>query len=225
MLKFILHPKCAASRSLGRVGAKKEDEMRMKLFGASMLAGTALLGLQGCMSMNDEMSANGASASAQSTVTVGGAPMYSNRNIVQNAVNSKDHTTLVAAVTAAGLAETLAGPGPFTVFAPTNAAFARLPAGTVQTLLRPENKTMLQSVLTYHVVPGSLTAADLMAQIRAGGGSARLTTVQGGTLTARMSGRNIVLTDARGGTATVTQANVMQSNGVIHVTNAVSLPG
>jgi uncharacterized surface protein with fasciclin (FAS1) repeats len=95
----------------------------------------------------------------------------------------------------------------------------------VQTLLRPENKTMLQSVLTYHVVPGSLTAADLMAQIRAGGGSARLTTVQGGTLTARMSGRNIVLTDARGGTATVTQANVMQSNGVIHVTNAVSLPG
>jgi uncharacterized surface protein with fasciclin (FAS1) repeats len=132
---------------------------------------------------------------------------------------------LVAAVKAAGLVDTLSGPGPFTVFAPTNAAFARLPAGTVETALRPENRAMLQSVLTYHVVPGRLTAADLMARIRAGGGSARLTTVQGGTLTARMSGNNIVLMDARGGMATVTQANVMQSNGVIHVTNAVSMPG
>jgi uncharacterized surface protein with fasciclin (FAS1) repeats len=151
--------------------------------------------------------------------------MYANRNIIQNAVNSRDHTTLVAAVRAAGLVDTLSGPGPFTVFAPTNAAFERLPAGTVETVLRPENRSMLQSVLTYHVVPGRLTAADLMARIRAGGGTARLTTVQGGTLTARMSGNNIVLMDARGGMSTVTQANVMQSNGVIHVTNAVSMPG
>jgi uncharacterized surface protein with fasciclin (FAS1) repeats len=166
-----------------------------------------------------------ASARTQGTVTVGGAPMYATRNIIENAVNSRDHTTLVAAVKAAGLVDTLSGPGPFTVFAPTNAAFARLPAGTVETVLRPENRPMLQSVLTYHVVPGRLTAADLMAQIRAGGGSARLKTVQGGILTARMSGNSIVLTDGRGGMSTVTQANVMQSNGVIHVTNAVSMPG
>lgn len=197
--------------------------MRMKLLGTGLLASVALIGLQGCMTMDG--SADGVSASAQSNVIVGGAPMYATRNIVQNAVNSRDHTTLVAAVQAAGLASTLSGPGPFTVFAPTNAAFARLPAGTVETLLRPENRAMLQSVLTYHVVPGRMTAADLMAAIRAGGGSARLTTVQGGTLTARMSGNNVVLMDGRGGMATVTQANVMQSNGVIHVTNAVSLPG
>jgi uncharacterized surface protein with fasciclin (FAS1) repeats len=161
----------------------------------------------------------------EKTVMVGGAAMYPSRNIVQNAVNSKDHTTLVAAVKAAGLVETLSGPGPFTVFAPTNAAFKKLPAGTVESLLKPENKAMLQSVLTYHVVPGRLTAADLMKKIRAGRGSASLTTVQGGRLTARMMGKNIVLVDAKGGRATVTQANVMQSNGVIHVTNRVSIPG
>lgn len=158
------------------------------------------------------------------TVMVGGAAMYPNRNIVQNAVNSRDHTTLVAAVQAAGLVDTLSGPGPFTVFAPTNAAFNALPAGTVETLLRPENRSQLTAVLTYHVVAGRMTAADLMRAIRAGRGTARLTTVQGGVLTARMRGRMIVLTDGRGGTATVTQADVMQSNGVIHVTNAVSLP-
>jgi uncharacterized surface protein with fasciclin (FAS1) repeats len=200
--------------------------MRIKHFGTGLLASVALIGLQGCMTMDGGMDANaGASARTQDTVTVGGAPMYATRNIIENAVNSRDHTTLVAAVKAAGLVDTLSGPGPFTVFAPTNAAFARLPAGTVETALRPENRAMLQSVLTYHVVPGRLTAADLMARIRAGGGSARLTTVQGGTLTARMSGNNIVLMDARGGMATVTQANVMQSNGVIHITNAVSMPG
>jgi uncharacterized surface protein with fasciclin (FAS1) repeats len=200
--------------------------MRIKHFGTGLLASVALIGLQGCMTMDGGMDANaGASARTQGTVTVGGAPMYATRNIIENAVNSRDHTTLVAAVKAAGLVDTLSGPGPFTVFAPTNAAFARLPAGTVETVLRPENRAMLQSVLTYHVVPGRLTAADLMARIRAGGGSARLTTVQGGTLTARMSGNNIVLMDARGGMATVTQANVMQSNGVIHVTNSVSMPG
>ena len=158
------------------------------------------------------------------TVMVGGAAMYPSKTIVENAVNSRDHTTLVAAVQAAGLAETLSGAGPFTVFAPTNQAFTRLPAGTVETLLRPENRDQLRGVLTYHVVPGRMVARDLMRAIRAGRGSATLTTVQGGTLTARMRGRSIVLTDARGGVATVTQADVLQSNGVIHVTNAVSIP-
>ncbi|MEO7634088.1 MAG: fasciclin domain-containing protein [Sphingomicrobium sp.] len=156
---------------------------------------------------------------------VGGAAMYPAKNIVENAVNSPEHTTLVAAVKAAGLVDTLSGAGPFTVFAPTNAAFAKLPAGTVDTLLRPENKAMLTSVLTYHVVPGRMTAADLMSAIQAGGGQASLVTVQGATLTARMEGNGIVLIDAKGGRSNVTQANVMQSNGVIHVTDAVSLPG
>ena len=197
-----------------------------------ILAATLLLGasLSACAMNDDGMGGGmgggmGASASADSRVMVGGAEMYPSRTIVENAVNSRDHTTLVAAVKAAGLVETLSGPGPFTVFAPTNDAFARLPAGTVDTLLKPENKAMLQGALAYHVVPGRMTAADLMRAIEAGGGSARLTTVQGGTLTARMSGSNIVLVDGRGGTATVTQADVMQSNGVIHVTNAVSLMG
>lgn len=162
---------------------------------------------------------------AASTAMVGGAPMYSTRNIIQNAVNSPDHTTLVAAVKAGGLVDTLSGAGPFTVFAPTNAAFAKLPAGTVDSLLLPANVTTLQSVLTYHVVPGRVSATDLIGLIQAGGGEARLTTVQGGTLTARLSGDQVVLTDAKGGRATVTQADVFQSNGVIHVTDAVSLPG
>ena len=156
---------------------------------------------------------------------VGGAEMFPTRNIIQNAVNSADHTTLVAAVKAAGLVDTLSSAGPFTVFAPTNAAFAKLPAGTVDTLLQPANKAMLQSILTYHVVPGRLTAANLMTKIRAGGGSARLTTVNGATLTARVMDGGIVLVDGKGGVAHVTQANVMQSNGVIHVTDSVSLPG
>ncbi|NJC06043.1 putative surface protein with fasciclin (FAS1) repeats [Sphingomonas kaistensis] len=182
--------------------------------------------LAGCMTMAETGSDTGMAMSAPAdTVTVGGAPMYANRTIVANAVNSADHTTLVAAVKAAGLVDTLNGAGPFTVFAPTNAAFAALPAGTVDTLLKPENKAQLTSVLTYHVVGGRLTAADLMERIRAGGGSAMLTTVQGGMLTARMSGSNIVVTDAAGGTATVTQADVLQSNGVIHVTDKVFLPG
>ena len=184
------------------------------------------LPLAGCMTMDQGGADTGTAMSASAgTVTVGGAPMYANRTIVANAVNSADHTTLVAAVKAAGLVDTLSGAGPFTVFAPTNAAFAALPAGTVDTLLKPENKAQLTSVLTYHVVPGRLTAADLMQRIRAGGGSAMLTTVQGGMLTARMSGSNVVIVDAAGGTATVTQADVLQSNGVIHVTDKVSLPG
>lgn len=161
---------------------------------------------------------------AERTVMVGGAAMYPSRNIVQTAVNSRDHTTLVAAVQAAGLAETLAGEGPFTVFAPTNAPFDALPADAVQALLRPENRAMLQALLSYHVLPSRMTAADLVQAIRTGRGSVRLTTVQGGTLTARMQGDMIVLTDGRGVTATITQADVLQSNGVIHVTNAVSMP-
>ena len=194
-------------------------------FRTALVALAASASLAACMTAEGDDMGMGASASANTTVTVGGAPMYANRNIVQNAVNSRDHTTLVAAVQAAGLVDTLSGAGPFTVFAPTNAAFERLPAGTVANLLRPENRAMLTSVLTYHVVPGRMTAADLMRAIRTGGGMARLTTVQGATLTARMNGNNIVLTDARGGTSTVTQGDVMQSNGVIHVTNAVSMPG
>jgi uncharacterized surface protein with fasciclin (FAS1) repeats len=155
---------------------------------------------------------------------VGGAPMYPSKTIVENAVNSKDHTTLVAAVKAAGLVDTLAGPGPFTVFAPTNAAFAALPAGTVDTLLKPENKDKLTAVLTYHVVPGRLTAADLMKMVKASGGSAELKTVEGEPLTVTQKGKTLDITDAKGDVSRVTIANVMQSNGVIHVINKVLLP-
>jgi uncharacterized surface protein with fasciclin (FAS1) repeats len=155
---------------------------------------------------------------------VGGAAMLTTRDIVDNAVNSKDHTTLVAAVKAAGLVETLKGPGPFTVFAPTNAAFGKLPAGTVDTLVMPENKPMLTSILTYHVVAGRMTAADVGAAIKAGGGKATLTTVNGGTLTASMMGKRIMLTDAKGGMSHVTIGNVMQANGVIHVVDTVLMP-
>jgi uncharacterized surface protein with fasciclin (FAS1) repeats len=147
------------------------------------------------------------------------------QSIVERAMASPDHGTLVAAVQAAGLVETLSGDGPFTLFAPTNAAFAKLPAGTVASLLQPANRNALQSVLTYHVVAGRVTAGELVGMIEAGGGQARLTTVQGGTLTARMMGGRVVLVDANGGMSTVTAADMMQSNGVIHVTDAVSLPG
>jgi uncharacterized surface protein with fasciclin (FAS1) repeats len=160
-------------------------------------------------------------ASAQKDPMVGGAAMYPTKNIVENAVNSKDHTTLVAAVKAAGLVETLEGPGPFTVFAPTNEAFDKLPAGTVDTLLKPENLAQLKKILTYHVVAGKLTAKDIAKQIKAGGGKATLTTVEGGTLTAMMQGDKLVLTDEKGGTATVTIENVYQSNGVIDVIDTV----
>ncbi|HST91909.1 MAG TPA: fasciclin domain-containing protein [Brevundimonas sp.] len=155
---------------------------------------------------------------------VGGAAMYPNRTIVENAVNSRDHTTLVAAVTAAGLVPTLSGPGPFTVFAPTNAAFAKLPAGTVETLVQPANKATLTKILTYHVVSGRVSAQDLIGRIRAGGGRAALTTVEGGVLTASLRGNSVILTDEKGGVAMVTQADVFQSNGVIHVTDTVSMP-
>jgi uncharacterized surface protein with fasciclin (FAS1) repeats len=157
-------------------------------------------------------------------VLVGGAEMLPTKTIVETASQSADHTTLVAAVKAGGLAETLSGPGPFKVFAPTNAAFAKLPAGTVEGLLKPAAKADLTKVLTYHVVPGAMTAAQLSAAIKSGNGKAELTTVQGAKLTATASGDSINLTDAKGGTATVTQADVTQSNGVVHVVDAVLLP-
>jgi uncharacterized surface protein with fasciclin (FAS1) repeats len=162
---------------------------------------------------------------SEKTVTVGGAPMYPSKNIVQNAVNSKDHTTLVAAVKAAGLAATLSSPGPFTVFAPTNDAFKKLPAGTVDTLLKPENKKTLTNVLTYHVVAGRLTAKDLMSKVKDGNGKATLKTVEGEDLTVTRDGNSLTITDAKGDKAMVTIANVMQSNGVIHVVDTVLLPG
>ena len=158
------------------------------------------------------------------TVMVGGAEMYPAKNIVENAVNSKDHTTLVAAVKAAGLVETLSSQGPFTVFAPTNQAFDVLPAGTVETLLKPENKARLTSVLTYHVVPEKLNSWDLMKMIKEGNGSATLTTAQGEAITAKKNGDVIMITDENGGTANVTIPDVNQSNGVIHVVDKVLLP-
>jgi len=155
---------------------------------------------------------------------VGGHEMFPNKDIVDNAVNSTDHTTLVAAVKAAGLVDTLKGPGPFTVFAPTNAAFAKLPAGTVDTLLKPENKPILVKILTYHVIAGRISAEDLKKMIKAGGGKAQLKTVSGETLTAMMKGGKIELMDQKGGMATVTQSDVFQSNGVIHVIDSVAQP-
>jgi uncharacterized surface protein with fasciclin (FAS1) repeats len=162
---------------------------------------------------------------APASTMVGGAAMFPTRDIIDNAVNSKDHTTLVAAVKAAGLVDTLKTPGPFTVFAPTNMAFGALPAGTVDTLLKPENKSTLTQVLTYHVVPGRLDAAALAQQIHAGSGKAMLKTVSGGMLTATMRGNEVVIGDAKGNLSVVTTADVYQSNGVIHVVDKVLLPG
>jgi uncharacterized surface protein with fasciclin (FAS1) repeats len=155
---------------------------------------------------------------------VGGEKMYASKDIVDNAVKSADHTTLVAAVKAAGLVETLKGPGPFTVFAPTNEAFAKLPSGTVDNLVKPENKETLTKILTYHVVPGRLTSADLKKQIKEGHGKAVLTTVNGEKLTAHMMGGKLMLKDEKGGMSTVTIGDVMQSNGVIHVVDTVLMP-
>jgi uncharacterized surface protein with fasciclin (FAS1) repeats len=166
----------------------------------------------------------GATSFAQKTVMVGGAAMYPSKNIIENAVNSKDHTTLVAAVKAAGLVETLQGKGPFTVFAPTNEAFAKLPMGTVETLLKPENIKMLQTILTYHVVAGKMNAADIAKAIKAGNGKATLKTVSGGTLTAWMKGKKLYITDENGTMSQITISDVNQSNGVIHVVDTVVLP-
>src|SRR5436190_8179179 len=185
----------------------------------ALSAGTALSMTAGAAraedAMSGEMSAN---------PMVGGAAMYANKDIIDNAVNSADHTTLVAAVKAAGLVPTLKSAGPFTVFAPTNAAFAALPAGTVDTLLKPENKPALTKVLTYHVVAGKMDSAALTKAIDAGGGKATLTEVSGGTLTATRSGSTIMLSDESGGMAHVTIPDVVQSNGVIHVVDTVLLP-
>jgi uncharacterized surface protein with fasciclin (FAS1) repeats len=165
------------------------------------------------------------SAESEKTVNVGGAPMYPSKNIIQNAVNSKDHTTLVAAVKAAGLVDTLSGPGPFTVFAPTNEAFAKLPAGTVETLIKPENKATLTKILTYHVVAGRMTAANLMKAVKDGEGEAKLKTVSGDWLIVKQAGPGkLTITDAKGDVAMVTIADVLQSNGVIHVIDTVLLP-
>jgi uncharacterized surface protein with fasciclin (FAS1) repeats len=158
------------------------------------------------------------------SVMVGGAAMYPTKNIIENAVNSKDHTTLVAAVKAAGLVETLSGAGPFTVFAPTNEAFEKLPKGTVEMLLKPENKSALTNVLTYHVIPGRISSQELVSMIKKNGGSYKAKTVQGGEITFMQKGKNIFLTDEKGGMSKVTIADVNQSNGVIHVINTVVMP-
>ncbi|TVR08789.1 MAG: fasciclin domain-containing protein [Salinarimonadaceae bacterium] len=188
--------------------------MTKKLFSALALTGALVLSGPGYIS----------TAAAQAPVTVGGAPMFADKNIVENAVNSADHTTLVAAVQAADLVETLQSPGPFTVFAPTNAAFDKLPDGTVASLLEPDMKDALTTVLTYHVVPGRLTAQDLMNQIRSNGGAYTMTTAAGKPITARMNDNRIVIIDESNGGATVTIGDVLQSNGVIHVVDSVLLP-
>lgn len=203
--------------------------MKSIILAASVLTLVALPAMAEGMMKSDAMSKDAMSKDAMSAgraVTVGGAPMYPTKNIIQNAVNSRDHTTLVAAVKAAGLVETLEGPGPFTVFAPTNAAFDKLPAGTVDTLVKPENKEKLTGILTYHVVPGRASAADIKAAIEKGNGKAEWKTVNGETLTGSlMDNGTIVLTDEKGGKAHVTIGDVNQSNGVIHVIDTVLLPG
>jgi len=190
----------------------------MKRIRTAALAGVAALALSlGAISTVPTFA-------AEMTKMVGGAAMYPSKNIVQNAVNSKDHTTLVAAVKAAGLVQTLESPGPFTVFAPTNEAFAKLPAGTVDTLLKPENKTKLTGVLTYHVVSGRLTTAQLREKVKEGGGMAELKTVEGEPLTIKENDGKLWLIDGKGDRAEITIGDVMQSNGVIQVINTVLLP-
>lgn len=207
-------------------------------FAAALLASTAIVGAASADSKNmpagagssmdvnvDTKGGGGVEAGMHGdTKTVGGAEMYSSKNIIENAANSKDHTTLVAAVKAAGLVETLEGPGPFTVFAPTNAAFEKLPKGTVDTLLKPENKDKLAKVLTYHVVAGKHSAADLVALIAKDGAKAKLTTVEGEDLSLAMMGKDVVVKDTKDNTAHVTIADVNQSNGVIHVVDTVLMP-
>jgi len=191
--------------------SKRTALLSAAAFGALALTATIVAPVQAKdKMMKSEMS-------GEKTVMVGGAAMYPSKNIVQNAVNSKDHTTLVAAVKAAGLVDTLSGPGPFTVFAPTNAAFGKLPKGTVEKLVKPENKAALTKILTYHVVPGKLESSDLTD-------GKKLKTVEGETLTVKHSGGKIWIVDAKGDKAQVTIPNVNQSNGVIHVVNTVLMP-
>lgn len=208
----------------------------MNRFSLLLASGIAALGLAGCTTMNEGMSGS-SSASTSASVgtsastampatnpTVGGAAMMPNRTIVQNASMAPNLTTLVAAVKAAGLVDTLSGPGPFTVFAPTNEAFNLLAPGTVDKLLMPENKASLVKVLTYHVVPGTITSADLMKMIKDGNGSATLTTVEGEPITATMEGSTIKLTSATGNVSFIQTADVRQSNGMVHVVNGVLIP-
>ncbi len=203
-------PKSSSLHPLVDMPETKKPTMKKSILKLSMIA-LMLVGVQ--------------SLKAQKTVMVGGEQMYPMKNIIENAVNSKDHTTLVAAVKAAGLVETLQGSGPFTVFAPTNAAFDKLPEGTVATLLKPENKQMLTTVLTYHVVAGKMDADTIVKAIKKGNGKAVLTTVSGGKLTAMMNGeRNVTLTDEKGNTSNISVYDVYQSNGVIHVIDTVVLP-
>ncbi|MDQ3713674.1 MAG: fasciclin domain-containing protein [Acidobacteriota bacterium] len=178
----------------------------------------------GASSISAQEMKDGKMMKSDGNPTVGGAAMYKNKNIVENAVNSKDHTTLVTAVKAAGLVETLQGKGPFTVFAPTNSAFDMLPAGTVDTLVKPENKAMLTKILTYHVVAGNMDSKKIMKAIKKGDGKAMFKTVAGGMLTASMDGNDLILTDEKGGKSKVTIANVKQSNGVIHVVDTILMP-
>jgi uncharacterized surface protein with fasciclin (FAS1) repeats len=195
-------------------------EIDMKLSRTAAMATVAALALGTAVPAIAQQMKN------EPTVTVGGAPMYPSKNIIQNAVNSKDHTTLVAAVKAAGLVDTLQGPGPFTVFAPTNAAFEKLPPGTVDALLKPEAKGQLTGVLTYHVVPGRLSAKDLLEAAKKNGGKAEFKTVEGEMIAVESMGNNmLVIRDAKGNASKVTIQNVFQSNGVIHVIDSVLLPG
>jgi uncharacterized surface protein with fasciclin (FAS1) repeats len=188
----------------------------MKIF--FQLVAIAILGLVGINAVSAQM------MSPSENPMVGGAPMYKTKNIVEHAVNSKDHTTLVAALKAAGLVEILSGPGPFTVFAPGNSAFAALPAGTVETLLKPENKGLLTTILTYHVIAGNYDSKAIAKAIKAGKGKAEFTTVSGGKLWAMMDGESLILMDEKGGRSRVIIADVRQSNGIIHVVDSVLLP-
>jgi len=193
--------------------------MKLRTLSTALVAALAFSSV--AMAADNSMAMSDGKSMSMQDPMVGGAAMYADKDIIDNAVNSKDHTTLVAAVKAAGLVDTLKGPGPFTVFAPTNEAFAALPAGTVDTLLKPENKSALTGVLTYHVVSGRLDTAALNAQIKAGGGKATLKTVQGGNLTVMGRGHHLTVIDAKGNTAHITIANVYQSNGVILVVDKV----
>jgi len=195
---------------------RKPTHRESKIMGKSYKLFAAALAVAAGMTVVSQALAN--------EVIVGGAAMYPTKDIIDNASNSKDHTTLVTAVKAAGLVETLKGAGPFTVFAPTNDAFNKLPAGTVESLLKPENKATLSKILTYHVVAGKFAAADVVKAINAGGGKAELKTVAGGTLTAKLNGSDVILTDEKGSSAKVTIADVFQSNGVIHVIDGVVQP-
>jgi uncharacterized surface protein with fasciclin (FAS1) repeats len=216
--RFTTSPRQLAGKSRSQLSTAKMEVLMSKRF--ALIAAAAALALTAGAAVPLS-----AAEMSEKTVNVGGAPMYPSKNIIQNAVNSKDHTTLVAAVKAAGLVDTLSGPGPFTVFAPTNEAFAKLPAGTVDNLLKPENKETLVKVLTYHVVPGRMTAVNLMKAVKDGEGAAKLKTVAGEDIWVKQAGPGkLTITDSKGDVAMVTIADVIQSNGVIHVIDTVLLP-